>query len=80
MDVFWDKKTDETKSLTVKSELTGRELDIQFRFVDHVGEVKTQLTDEGLLVEAKFNEHFVKARASHSHEASNYGLEVKICT
>ena len=36
-----------------------------------------QLVDEGLKAEAKFNEHFIKAKAAHSHEATNYGLEVK---
>ena len=76
LDIFWDKETDETKRLSLKSELTSRDLDIQFRFVEHLGEMKAKLVDDGLRVEAKFNDHFVKARAAHSHEASNYGLEV----
>jgi hypothetical protein len=76
VDIFWDKSADETKSLSLKSELTARELDLRFSLLQHKGEMYAQLVDEGLKAEAKFNEHFIKAKAAHSHEATNYGLEV----
>jgi hypothetical protein len=79
LDIFWDKTVDDTKSLSLKSELTARELDLRFRLLEHKGEMYAQLADEGLKAEARYNDHFVKARASHSHETTNYGLEV-MCT
>ncbi len=76
LDIFWDKTADDTKSLSLKSELTARELDLRFRLLENKGEMYAQLVDEGLKAEARYNDHFVKAKASHSHEAANYGLEV----
>ena len=76
VDIFWDKSEDLSKTLSLKSELTGRELDLRFQLLENKGEVYANLVEEGLKVQAKYNEHYIKGKVAHSHEATNYGLEV----